>query len=118
MNNTMNNTHTPGPWRVSPSGILVCTADDDRPHVNIAIIEDNGNDALAPMPNEVAANARLIAAAPELLAILEDTRDWLETNLRRGRINAGTANRDGDLVSQINAAIAKATATHQTTLDH
>ena len=65
----MNSHHTPGPWRVSPSGRLVCT--DEGTHVNICTIEDNGNDALAPLPNEVAPNARLIAAAPELLATLD-----------------------------------------------
>src|SRR5690242_1518075 len=52
--------------------------------------------------------ARLLQAAPELLQILQDVRAWLELHLEQGNINAGTANRDGDLVSQIRAAIAKA----------
>lgn len=39
--------------------------------------------------------------------MLRDINRWLEVNLSRGRINAGTANRDGDLVSQIRAILAK-----------
>lgn len=45
---------------------------------------------------------------PECLTVLKDVGSWLETHLELGHINAGTANRDGDLVSQIRAAIAKA----------
>ena len=54
------------------------------------------------------ANARLISSAPELLALLQDVGQWLEAGLSRGQISRGTANRDGDLVSQIRAAILKA----------
>lgn len=48
--------------------------------------------------------------ANELLVMLKDISTWLECNLELGNINAGTANRDGDLVSQIRAVIAKAEA--------
>ena len=57
---------TQGKWRVSPSGILICTADQEQPHVNICLIED-GNDALAPLPNEVWSNAKAIGLVPELI---------------------------------------------------
>lgn len=52
---------------------------------------------------------RLRDAGPDLLAVLTDVRDWLNTHLRRGAINAGTANRDGDLVTQIESVIRQAT---------
>lgn len=51
----------------------------------------------------------LIAAAPEMLGLLQDVQSWLETNLKQGNINAGTANRDGDLVSQLRHTITRAT---------
>ena len=58
---------TQGKWRVSPSGILICTADETAPHVNICLIEDKGDDALAPLPNEVWSNAKAIGLVPELI---------------------------------------------------
>ena len=57
---------TPGPWRVGDAGATVF-----------------GPNLGAPSPETIAAvrkkaNARLIAAAPELLAALRDTLSWLE----------------------------------------
>lgn len=58
------------------------------------------------------ANAALIVRAVNshdaLVSILKDVSTWLETNLELGLINAGTANRDSDLVSQIRQALALA----------
>ncbi|HZV36620.1 MAG TPA: hypothetical protein VFB72_18730 [Verrucomicrobiae bacterium] len=68
--------HTPGPW-IADGGYIqsttakmfgggaVIVAD---PYVSEAFISDE----------EVDANARLIAAAPELLEALIDARDWLQ----------------------------------------
>lgn len=53
-------------------------------------------------------NYKLFSAAPELLQLLGDVGQWLEAGLSRGQISRGTANRDGDLVSQIRAAVTKA----------
>ena len=53
---------------------------------------------------------RLKAVNAEMLELLHDINQWFTVQLKRGTINAGTANRDGDLVSQIRAAIAKAEA--------
>jgi hypothetical protein len=60
--NTMNNTlHTPAPWQVSPLGNVM------KNSLKIAIVEQMpSNDE-----NERMANARLIAAAPDLLSALE-----------------------------------------------
>ena len=46
-------------------------------------------------------------SAPELLQLLTDVGQWLEVALQHGQINRGTANRDGDIVSQIRSAISK-----------
>jgi hypothetical protein len=58
MNNTL---HTPAPWQVSPLGNVM------KNSLKIAIVEQMpSNDE-----NERMANARLIAAAPDLLSALE-----------------------------------------------
>ena len=80
-------THTPGPWRVGAYGTTVMTG---RPN-------SQANDTICSlyMPNhsgvgelllpqdaraeQVDANARLIAAAPDLLAALQRLRDDVQT---------------------------------------
>lgn len=65
-------THTPGPWgcdgtEVYAEHLSICTAYRAR-------LDDEGNY----MPNaEVNANARLIAAAPELLAALRAAKEFI-----------------------------------------
>jgi hypothetical protein len=87
------NKHTPGPWRVVDSW-------------NDHMVEgQNGEEIIwqdgphgTPTINE--ANARLIAAAPDLLAVLEELQEsaayWSEYDVPIG------------IVDRINAAIAKA----------
>jgi len=55
--------HTPGPWVVGDNGVRVYAPDSDT------IINDP-NDWSFPDWDEAEANARLIAAAPELLEVL------------------------------------------------
>jgi hypothetical protein len=55
--------HTPGPWHID-AGVI--KAGDVRERVSIGIVFDWSENA----PEEAAANARLIAAAPELLDAL------------------------------------------------
>ena len=50
-------THTPGPWKTW--GLWVCEENDPGHNVGICMMEERP---------EASANARLIAAAPELLA--------------------------------------------------
>ena len=67
--------HTPGPWRVGEykyKGIEI-SRDYSYP-VRIAIVESWAADPKAAQ-QEAQANARLIAAAPELLEALRDIRD-------------------------------------------
>ena len=66
--------HTPGPWRAMHAG----TANDEHARVIrsdggawIADVLKQGTEA------DRAANARLIAAAPDVLAALEDAEGWL-----------------------------------------
>lgn len=73
--------HTPGPWVIEP----VCGAFD---------VYAEGNDDAEPIASEISGpNARLIAAAPELLALLIESQD-----------NIG-----GDWRARRDAAIARAT---------
>lgn len=60
-------THTPGPWRDQP-----LSRRDPTPGVNIWITGPDGQ-VVATLPDTAAgnANARLIAAAPDLLAALK-----------------------------------------------
>ncbi len=67
--------HTPGPWR-EKGFIIESGAHDGDMFIPVADLVENG---------EVQANARLIAAAPDLLAELQnianaDTSDWDDPN--------------------------------------
>jgi hypothetical protein len=64
--------HTPGPWADLDIGEIVAGDDLD---VVIAIMNDGGQSADC---LTVEANARLIAAAPDLLAALEECATFLE----------------------------------------
>lgn len=86
--------HTPGPWAfIDPDGLAVRhpqVYSDTGAICNVTWLGDGRID-------ELRANARLIAAAPELLEALLDCREALR---RTGH--------DGELAI-VNAAIAKAT---------
>ncbi len=85
----MSNGHTPGPWRMDHDGSNWMVVTDDYPEM-VDVWGFNGMPAV-----EVVANARLIAAAPELL-------EALECLLEMGHAKAGDLAR---------AAIAKARGT-------
>ena len=55
--------HTPGPWKASkPSKVWQVNVDGDRRLIPIALMVES-----KPYEKHIAANARLIAAAPDLL---------------------------------------------------
>ena len=61
--------HTPGPWRAVPGCPEWTVEADGRGEVwNVAVVCDDCDDS------DTEANARLIAAAPDLLAALKDMR--------------------------------------------
>lgn len=65
---TKNAQHTPGPWRTGDAGLTVFGPKTDEPApVTIALLP---NPSPRVSPDERRANARLIAAAPDLLAAL------------------------------------------------
>lgn len=82
--------HTPGPWAVdaAPNGHQFIVAE------HRADICRMGSENMLADDSSAAANARLIAAAPELLAVLEHVLD--------------RATMPGFLRDQVRAAIAKA----------
>lgn len=100
------NTHTPGPWTIEPVSAAMSTNQRDfiishsdgelRSHIARLF----GN-ALCREHGDIAANARLIAAAPALLAALDDIVS------RLGRNSTAMANY-GDLVAAGRKAIASA----------
>lgn len=57
--------HTPGPWKVNAHGY-------DSPYLCKAFIEAEGNGAVAGLWAGDCADAKLIAAAPDLLASLKE----------------------------------------------
>jgi hypothetical protein len=99
-----NYNHTPGPWQIHQNEFCQWIGNENGKAQLAKVFHPAGM-----KPETAQANARLISSAPELLALLTDVGAWLETHLAKGKINCGTANRNGDLVSQIRAAIAKAT---------
>lgn len=88
--------HTPGPWEVNgPGEFEICDLDLIRITANVPISEDG--------PKRTLADARLIAAAPELLAALQSVYKRLEDIL--SRLN----DEDYSELDTARAAIAKAT---------
>lgn len=113
----MKTKHTPGPWSASaPDGeyhdvIRIYAATVDSKPVAVcpqmdspimAILKGQTNET-----TEAAANARLIAAAPDLLEALEMVRDADEDAKRDGLPTIPATAR-----ARIDAAIAKATGNH------
>lgn len=115
----MNASHTPGPWSVpsddqarsalSVSGVPILAHNrsyDD----NLAIFTVPAN-ALFGGREEALANARLIAAAPDMLAALEGARTFIENGTSLGFIrmpDEGTTDAAHDTLPAICAAVAKA----------
>lgn len=108
----MNTTHTPGPWRIDYNG--------EDPEFAAPRIKGNSVENVAFIPAyehpraEMDANARLIAAAPELLealrALLSDYEGTLESlnDYRVGSEGHSAIPEDASSVAA-RAAIAKAT---------
>jgi len=98
--------HTPGPWRVTEYGGEIAIHAEDN--TKIALPEK----WFASDRAEAAANARLIAAAPDLLAALEAAVAYLEANRPQGKIRdifSALNHYENDVMKPARAAIAKAT---------
>ena len=82
--------HTPAPWNVTGFERIVVNDSLGR---TLALAPGSSNDL-----DEMKANAALIAAAPDMLAALQDILDlWDDPNMPMG-----------DLLARVRAAIAKA----------
>jgi hypothetical protein len=90
--------HTPGPWRIAPDLVTIHCGDKDDPEI---VATTYVNDLMAiQSEKQQEANARLIAAAPELLAACKAA----EQHMRRERgIEYVTADHP---IKQLRAAIA------------
>ena len=98
--------HTPGPWSIdNPKKGHVCISAPESRFWDLAkVVWQNDCDAELGQPSpQEEANARLIAAAPELLEALESLLDECE-----GTVMQTSANHS---IERARAAIAKATAT-------
>jgi hypothetical protein len=106
----METNHTPGPWGAEKytchAQTTVISAD------GIVIAETTGFGRLA---DDCIANARLIAAAPELLEAAKEMADLLDNLLRIGAINPDLiiAESIRNVLPIHRAAIAKATGSRQ-----
>ncbi len=100
----MSTQHTPGPWRLDGLSAHVVTADNGS--IEVARC---GHETTHPVTEQrIAANARLIAAAPELLAALRQVQDISAEMGRSGR--EGTFGLR--LYDAVQPAITKATNNH------
>ena len=92
----MSTQHTPGPWQVRPSNNEITNADHCR--LPFAIVAGY---SLIGATYENGKDARLIAAAPDMISVLKELQEsaycWSEYDVPIG------------IVDRINAAIAKAT---------
>lgn len=91
--------HTPGPWTAIWKGEYVVPEEHAGRHVGGSIYPDQDRDGYAQIIAHIKsdkygrgsreANARLIAAAPDLLAVLDSLDDWMDRlHAVRGRWEA------------------------------
>lgn len=78
----MKNLHTPGPWRVNKK-VNTSVEQATAPQGMVLICQCEDPDG-ARLNKEDAANARLIAAAPELLEALQIAQQYVNVFLIRG----------------------------------
>lgn len=71
------NKHTPGPWRIRENGQRISIDSESVDFLGLAEINPSGNTGGIPTQLN-RANARLIAAAPDLLEIAEGLLMWLK----------------------------------------
>jgi len=108
--------HTPGPWdfdgRVpkhtgkTDKGVPFAWINLDAPgHLGGMRITTHASMSV----EEVEANARLTAAAPDLLRATQDASDFIDRNLKFGEMDAECKVDLTEALKRINAAIQKAT---------
>lgn len=96
--------HTPGPWRVSTANPLQVNTDKGGDSVGVAESQKYNAPNTFCDPNEAEANAKLIAAAPDLLELLSE---WLAKE--DASTPDGYEHNETSYKAKVRAAIAKAT---------
>jgi hypothetical protein len=100
--------HTPGPWAVDDDTLEIFSIVPGHSTGWIAKVLGNDDNGRPLSPDEMAANARLIAAAPEMLSALRAARDDLSDLLEVAHLtDEGVADTTA-VLDQVIAAIAKA----------
>lgn len=98
--------HTPGPWARIGARVYTASPDVEDDPISIA---DCDMDVRIDHDSEGIANARLIAAAPELYAALLKAREFVEAELEmRGDVDAHYPIKAEDLLAEIDVVLAKA----------
>ena len=84
--------HTPGPWTVDPKTLAVY-APDRHGHAAAVRVAECGRTLLPTA--EIAANAALVAAAPDLLAVLQlvyanagESPEWIRSRIAPAIVRA------------------------------
>lgn len=111
----MSGMHTSGPWQshddYTTDGFVTIIGNVDGEYVDgkpeytydvICVCEDEYGDRL----QNVAANVRLIAAAPDLLAACSDWMEWLDGDVS----HPFAADHEDKMLAAMRAAIARASA--------
>lgn len=93
--------HTPGPWAYDADSKEVFASAEQYGCGWIALVEGNDSDDQPLAAEMQAANARLIAAAPELLAALKELVDYDDGSNEPGEFGY-------EILQRCKAAIAKA----------
>lgn len=88
--------HTPGPWKSKVDGFGISVFAESRPHIAVAIVGKGGR-----ISEERDANARLICAAPDLLAERDRLREELERQKAKTEFEA---ERGGDIENDLDTA--------------
>ncbi len=100
----MSTNHTPGPWELQENGAAFNLRSPDRVDHFVILLGMTHNN-----PDEFSANARLIAAAPDLLAALDRCIGWVGKLIADGGHERCAMPNDAvQSLAQAEAAIAKA----------
>jgi hypothetical protein len=102
----MTTNHTPGPWTVDPTDMSFVIRGEGGSMLVCSMSWHQQKRKPHPFKEESATNARLIAAAPYLLAALEKHVEWVERD-KDGAIDPGW-DYDTMVGQYIRAAIARA----------
>lgn len=83
--------HTPGPWHVGEVAILDRDTGQERPDPHSAWVHNDGSFEVSLISSDASADARLIAAAPDMLEALIDLVKEASEYYEGGKLGAARA---------------------------